>query len=199
MGKHLSLAKRRDSILDAAVEILEESGVENITMSALSARTGVSRQIVYQHFHNVDEVLEALFDRTYHTYFDHLDLGTNTYEFEEQRGLLRLEGIFELPLPMQRLVASAFFAGPHGRPFLMVIQRRLDELIDRNWVRPLVRIGYDQHAVISGVYTVVAATLECCELIEREMMTRLDAQLQIGRMVGLLLDNPRVPYSEQVD
>jgi len=199
MKKHLAQEQRRETIIDAAIDIFCELGLESVTMATLSAHTGVSRQVIYLHFHSVDEVLEAMFDQTYHEYFDPQEGDDLLLALQQEQGLLRLESLLDMPAPVQRVVATAFFCGPHGRPFMMKIQRHLDQLLDRNWITPLTSMGIDRSCVIASVYTIVASALECYELIERGMMTKSDAEAQLVRMIDFLLQNPRRSLMQQVD
>jgi AcrR family transcriptional regulator len=52
----------RDDWLKAALEALEESGVEGVKVLALSKRLGVSRGSFYWHFRNRDDLLQGLLD-----------------------------------------------------------------------------------------------------------------------------------------
>ena len=200
MKKHLAQQDRRDTILDAAMDIFCEHGLEAVTIPSLSARTGISRQVIYLHFHSVDEVLETLFDETYHEYFaeDTSPIDDLIRAIEQEHGMLRLEALLDMPTPVQRVVAAAFFCGPNGRPFMMKIQKELDELLNRNWISPMSRIGIDRSSVIASIYTIVASALECHELIERDLMTKHEAESQLVRMIDFLLQNPR-KQMQQVD
>ena len=197
--KYLTLAERRQSILDAALEILNDAGIDAVTMSNLSTRTGVSRQIVYTHFHDIDEVLEALFENVFAEYFLGVEPSDAMLTLQKEQGLLRLEGILDLPLSVHRLVSAAFFCDAHGRPSLKRIQSSLDQLLERNWIAPLTANGFQRCAVASSVYTIVAASLECRDLIDRDMLTLYDAQLQIGRMLDLMLRDPQGNLGEVVE
>lgn len=51
--------RTRERIVDAAMELHEELGPAETTISALAERAGVQRLTVYRHFPGEDEVLEA--------------------------------------------------------------------------------------------------------------------------------------------
>ena len=189
MRKHLAHDLRRDSILQAALEIFGEAGIDAVTMSSLSLRTGVSRQIVYLHFHNVDEVLDSLFEQLFRQYFWTVDGADSILSVQKEQGLLRLEGILDLPRPVQRLMSAAFFSGPYGRPSLSRIKHRLDDVLEKNWIAPLTEQGFDRGFVTSSVYTIVASALECCELIERGVMSAKQSQSQLVRMIDFLMQH----------
>lgn len=54
---YLKRADRRQLLLDTATEIVEAEGWISLTMSALAERGGTSRQLVYQHFPNLETLL----------------------------------------------------------------------------------------------------------------------------------------------
>jgi len=56
---YLGKDDRRKSLLNAAAELVEEAGWGVLNMSALAERAGVSRQLVYQHFPNLESLLGA--------------------------------------------------------------------------------------------------------------------------------------------
>jgi AcrR family transcriptional regulator len=61
---HTQLSERRsrtvDSILVAAMLIVTEEGIAGLSMSALAARAGVSRQTLYNYYPDVDAVLAGM-------------------------------------------------------------------------------------------------------------------------------------------
>jgi AcrR family transcriptional regulator len=44
------VAKRREDLLDAAVQLILSGGVEAVSMEMVADRAGVSRPLVYKHF-----------------------------------------------------------------------------------------------------------------------------------------------------
>ena len=56
---YLSRDRRRQTLLEVAAGIVEQEGWAALTMSALAERGGTSRQLVYLHFPNLEELLAA--------------------------------------------------------------------------------------------------------------------------------------------
>ena len=54
---------RRDALLDAAVELIAEGDIHDVSMEAVAERAGVSRPLVYKHFANRHELLSAVYRR----------------------------------------------------------------------------------------------------------------------------------------
>lgn len=54
---------RRDALLNAAADLVSSGDVEAVSMEAVAEKAGVSRPLVYKHFSNKTELLEALYAR----------------------------------------------------------------------------------------------------------------------------------------
>lgn len=58
-----SAAARREQLLDVTTRLVAELGFHAISIAAVSARAGVTRATVYNHFHDLNELLEAVIER----------------------------------------------------------------------------------------------------------------------------------------
>ena len=83
---------RREQLLDVAKAIVVDRGFHAVSIEAVAREAGISRPIVYGHFHDLDGVLEALVAR------------------EGRRALGQLEAVLPAALaardPRERLVAA---------------------------------------------------------------------------------------------
>ncbi|MFN2615951.1 MAG: TetR/AcrR family transcriptional regulator [Thermoleophilaceae bacterium] len=59
----MSAAERREQLLDATKEIVSEHGFHAVSIEAVARRAGITRPIVYGHFHDLAGLLEALVER----------------------------------------------------------------------------------------------------------------------------------------
>nr|WP_297429358.1 TetR/AcrR family transcriptional regulator [uncultured Actinotalea sp.] len=59
----------RDRIVDAAIALADEKGVEGLTMRALGRALGVEAMSLYHHVPNRDDVLDGVVDRTYAEFY----------------------------------------------------------------------------------------------------------------------------------
>jgi AcrR family transcriptional regulator len=62
-SKRLAAPARRDQILEATAAIVARKGFGEVSIQAVSAAAGISRPIVYEHFGDLDGLLEALVKR----------------------------------------------------------------------------------------------------------------------------------------
>jgi AcrR family transcriptional regulator len=58
------MAERRAALMDAALSLLAENGVEAVTMRAVRARAGLNDRYFYEHFTDRDALLVAILDDT---------------------------------------------------------------------------------------------------------------------------------------
>ena len=54
---------RRDQLLDVTTELVTEQGFQNISIEAVAQRAGVARSLVYKHFADARELLDAVVER----------------------------------------------------------------------------------------------------------------------------------------
>jgi AcrR family transcriptional regulator len=55
------LTKRQDEIINCALRLVAESGIQNLTVRNLSNRVGISEPAIYRHFKNKSHILENIF------------------------------------------------------------------------------------------------------------------------------------------
>ncbi len=58
---------RREQIIDAAVSIIAEQGLQHLSLSAIEQKAGMSRGQLTYYFHTKEEILLAVFDRMIET------------------------------------------------------------------------------------------------------------------------------------
>lgn len=56
----MSLSERQREILDAALERINESGIQELTMKRIAASVGISEPALYRHFASKSEILAAV-------------------------------------------------------------------------------------------------------------------------------------------
>lgn len=61
--RRLAAPSRREALLDAAAEMVAVGQAEDASMERVAERAGVSRALVYKHFANRHDLLDALYER----------------------------------------------------------------------------------------------------------------------------------------
>jgi AcrR family transcriptional regulator len=59
----MSAAERREQLLDVAKRLVGERGFHEVSIEAIATRAGITRPVVYAHFKDLDELLEAMLER----------------------------------------------------------------------------------------------------------------------------------------
>jgi AcrR family transcriptional regulator len=58
--------QRREQIVDAALHVIVEQGYEGVSIEAIARTAGITRPVIYDHFRNLGELLQALIEREEH-------------------------------------------------------------------------------------------------------------------------------------
>jgi AcrR family transcriptional regulator len=59
----MSAAARREQLLDVATRLAVEHGFHAVSVEAVARQAGITRAVIYQHFRDLQELLEAVVDR----------------------------------------------------------------------------------------------------------------------------------------
>ncbi len=135
---YLSRDLRRQTLLEVAADIVEREGWTALTMSALAEAGGTSRQLIYQHFPSLEQLLA---DTAWHIFADTMK-GTKTsiasHPANLEEAALAAESI-TLDLPAGRGDALwQLIAGTASQtPELEKIRRGLRDLIGGVWMPPV--------------------------------------------------------------
>ena len=55
--------KRREQLIDAALNVIVEQGYEGVSIESIARMAGVTRPVIYDHFSNLGRLLQALIER----------------------------------------------------------------------------------------------------------------------------------------
>jgi len=55
--------KRREQLIDAALNVIIEQGYEGVSIESIARMAGVTRPVIYDHFSNLGRLLQALIER----------------------------------------------------------------------------------------------------------------------------------------
>ena len=59
----MSAAERREQLLDVTKLLVGEQGFHNLSIEAIAKHAGITRPVIYQHFEDLDALLEAMLER----------------------------------------------------------------------------------------------------------------------------------------
>jgi AcrR family transcriptional regulator len=63
-----SFITRRESIIITAIEIIDELGINNLSLREIAGKQGISDSAIYKHFKNKDEIIHGVLD--YYSRYD---------------------------------------------------------------------------------------------------------------------------------
>ena len=157
--------KRREQLIDAALTVILEQGYEGVSIEAVARTAGVTRPVVYDHYPNLAQLLQALIER------------------EERYALAQLDEVVPDD-PGERDLAELLASGV--RQFLAAVASR-----PATWRIILLPLEGTPAIVRHNVETHRARTLERLERLVRWAMDRaaapreLDVELTARAIRGL--------------
>ena len=186
---YLGKEDRRKSLLNAAAELVEEAGWGVLNMSALADRAGVSRQLVYQHFPNLESLLGAtawaIFTDTMQG--TALAITSNPHDIKQA---IRAAVFVSLDMPVGKgdalwqLIAGSGLNSPE----LETIRLGIRDVILSLWV-PAIRKakGLDKPAATSLVWMVILSFWGVRQLIRDQLISREQGVAQFDALLNRLL------------
>ena len=182
---YLARDERRRLLLDIAAELVEEQGWDKLNMSALATRASTSRQLVYQHFDSLEDLMVTtgthIFQQVYVQTRD-------TIEHREKDivSVLAQAQRITLDLPAGRAralwqVVAAAFPAEHE---LTRFGRRMRHLITKLW-QPAVAeaFGLDDEQASSVTWMLIMAFWGGYRLVEDGELTKDQAVERLNWMV----------------
>ena len=164
---YLRAGARRTQLLDAAAAIVGRDGLGNLTVAGVAAEAGVSRQWVYGHFSNLDDLYRSLIlDR-----FAALEASIDAAEKRLTRDELVAFGarqVFVLGPADRRILRCLVDGTGWNGPELAGIGSELRERIFRRWTGLVREFGHDEIEARAIVWAVVNALFGLADQVERE-------------------------------
>lgn len=158
---HLSREARLERLLNAASDLVTESGISAVNMTAIAERSGVSRQWLHEFLPDLESVYIALYLQYRPDFI--VDEPTEFRNIDDLEKQITTECLALLDLP----IAAAFILSnalnnvgfePHPAPRRSLRGVFLANL-DTRYGQPLVDLGYDRNEVNATVLTIVNASL----------------------------------------
>ncbi len=176
--RDLQAETRRNQLLDIALALFAEGGVENVSMKDLAAEAEVAQGLIYHYFRSKDELLTAVFQR-------HNPLPEFEAIVEEIANLPAREGLL---LFAQRLAQ------------LLPEKRRVIRLLVREMLSPrsnmLTEVISLRQAGVALLSEYLQRRVAAGELRPHQPLVPMH-MLVSSLLILLILDQPLEPYVEQ--
>lgn len=179
---YLRAADRRAQLLGAAAAIVGREGLGSLTVAGVAVEAGVSRQWVYEHFSDLDDLYRALIlDR-----FAVLDADIDTAKSRlngPELATFAARQLFAL-VPADRRILRALVGAGSNRPDLTGIESELRERILNRWTGFVRHAGHDDLQARAIVWAIVNALFGLADQVERESLGVENAVIILGRIVA---------------
>ena len=201
-GRHappleVRLEVQQQRLFEAAAAVFSRVGYAEASAEAISREAGMSKATFYEHFHNKEECLIALFDHAATSFAGaiiHASSGSGLDYAERHRAGLRaiLEGIDANPLLAQAMLVETVGAGPR---IAELRDRALSQIAQRMYEQTVAAAERGKgpaYASPDDAFAIVGATFE---LISRQLRTGhpervTDLQPLVERLILGLLSQP---------
>ena len=173
--RRMSASARREQLLDVTTELVTEQGFQNVTIEAIAQAADITRPIVYQHFANLDELLDAVVEREMGRALSQVSETTLTQLTEGPPVELMLESLSAYLHTVQthpatwRLVLTPLEGAPH------ILHERIDE---------------GRAAVLAQLTEAVRPVLAASEIPDAELTARLLSAIS-DEYARLVLADPK--------
>lgn len=170
---------RRRQLLAAAERLIAREGLRGVTMVALAAEAGVSRQLVYDHFADVADVYDAFYDAQVTTYAEAVDRVIG--EADGRRPAMAVfRYLLDLPADDQQVV-RALVVDP-GLPEVQRARERFRRRIVEKWSTLLP--DREPEAAAALVWAVLGSFLALADLVARGELGRATAEDAAAAILG---------------
>jgi AcrR family transcriptional regulator len=195
---HLSREARLERLLMAASDLVTESGINSVTMTAIAERSGVSRQWLHEFFPDVESIYIALYWQYRNDYISDEPATIRSLADLEKLTCTECVALLDLPVASAIILSHALTnfgseSSNSGRPSLREV---LMGNLEVRYVQPLVALGYDRDEIIATVLTIVNMSLG---LIIAARNGRLEREATAQRMIdvvkAVINDTVRSPRS----
>lgn len=128
---YLSRSRRREVLIQAAATLVESRGWQALTMVSLAREVGVSRQLVYQHFASVDQLMVATLNYIFQDVYEQTrDVVLAAGERDLAETIASIQRIsMDIPDGRARALWQAISAAGTGDSQIAAVSRRLRHLL----------------------------------------------------------------------
>jgi AcrR family transcriptional regulator len=179
---YLRAGARRSQLLDAATALIGRQGLGSVTVAAVALEAGVSRQWVYEHFSDLDDLYRALILDRFSTLDANID-AAKTQSTGTELATFAAREVFALAPADRRILRALVVGAGWNRPELAEIETVLRERIIGRWTGYVRQAGHDEPNARAIVWAVVNAVFALADQIERECL----AVDQAAGLLALLL------------
>jgi AcrR family transcriptional regulator len=188
---YLRAGARRIQLLDAAAAIVGRDGLGSLTIAGVAVESGVSRQWVYEHFSDLDDLYRSLILDRFAALDSAIDAAKTRLSGSEL-AIFAVRKLFAL-VPADRRILRALVDGAgSNRPELAAIESEIRERIFRRWTGFIRDAGHDETQARAIVWAVVNALFGFADQVEHESLG-VDQAVALFDLLLEALTGPTAP------
>jgi AcrR family transcriptional regulator len=180
---YLRAVERRAQLLEAAATIVGREGLGCLTIAAVASEAGVSRQWVYEHFSDLDNLFRALILDRFAALDTTIDAATDLLTGTELATFAARQ-LFILGPADRRILRALVDGAGWNRPELAGIESELRERIFGRWTGHVRTTGHDEVHARAIVWAIVNAAFGLADQVEREALTAEQAVALLALLVS---------------
>jgi AcrR family transcriptional regulator len=169
--QYLRAAARREAILVAADELVASRGLGQLSIVGVAAQAGISRQLIYRHFADLNDLLLALLEFRFAAIEEQFDEAAARHE-NDPRGLVtsRIRSAMELPARDQHLIRSVFSGIDQLQPEMAGTVAMLRDRMINRWARIGEPSRWNDPIVRASIWALFHAMFGLWDLIHNELL-----------------------------
>ena len=186
----LSHEERFNAILEVSRSLIEESGIQSVTLTAIAMRSGVSRQWLYEFFPDINAIFAFVYaeSQRVHFYEEHASqiVTGDLQAYLEGRALNYLD----LPVASAIIGMHALNGGAKSTPSDITLRDSIYANLNQVWVEPMVARGLNRQDLMASIVSLVNTIFGLVIAIDNGLTTREVAQRRLTSTIGaVMFDN----------
>jgi AcrR family transcriptional regulator len=184
---------RRASLLDAAADVIADTGFDGLTMEAVTNRAGVSKALGYAYFPRFDDLLHGLFSREFSAIYLGLQAALDGPGTFEERLTRKVHAYFEI-IGRRRDIMLQLQRNLQGHEYRR--ERRARWALWEDYVAKAIEEEYGAPETVSKTAALLFMRVDeaCIEVwyrlgYDREEMEQACATFQINGLKALLAES----------
>jgi AcrR family transcriptional regulator len=179
---YLRASDRRRQILEAAATLIGQGGLGRLTVAAVAAEAGISRQWVYVHFRDLDDLYLSLVADRFAAIDARID-SAKAGSTGTQLAAFAAREVFAVAPSDRRILRTVLDGSGYGDPELLEVQASLRERVLGRWCGFVRQPGRDDRDARAVVWALVHALFGLADQIEREALDPARAEELFLEMV----------------
>ncbi len=188
-GVRLSHEDRFDAILAASRALIEEGGIGSVTLTAIAARSGVSRQWLYEFFPDINSIFAFVYAEGRRDHFHNEPVGSAVGA--DLRSYLQSRASIYLDLPVASAIIGvhALNGALKNTSSDLSLRDSIYANLNAVWVEPMIERGASREHLLASIVSLVNVIFGLVIAIDNGLTTREIAHKRLSATIeAVMLD-----------